>query len=84
MKNTQEITGRVIDTIRQKSSRNGNPRYLVVYETVNGDALHFYTGVDSLLGYSITNRNWTRDVSRARVGMHRGRRTLDSIEPVRG
>jgi hypothetical protein len=43
------ITGK-LSCERFDTSRNGNPRYLC-----NIDGTFFYTGVDSMNGYSITN-----------------------------
>lgn len=49
------ITGKLLNAERFDTSRNGNPRYLCVIQEPNDNTTMFYTGVDSMHGYGITN-----------------------------
>lgn len=47
--------GKVLELIRQKSSVNGNPRYILVIQNEQGHIDSVYTKPDSSFGYSATN-----------------------------
>jgi hypothetical protein len=49
------ITGKLINCERFDTSRSGNPRYLCCLLHTDGHSTMFYTGVDSMHGYGITN-----------------------------
>lgn len=73
MKNTSRHTG-ILEVIeRAPSSRNGNPRYVVRL-----DGITARTGVNSSLGYSITNYNG--DLVTADIGTVRGTVTIKNVE----
>ena len=72
MKNTTHHTGTLEIIERAPSSRNGNPRYVVRL-----DGYTCRTGVDSSLGYSITNFNGKRVT--ANIGTVRGTVTIENV-----
>lgn len=75
MKHTTHHTG-ILEVIeRAPQSRMGNPRYVVRL-----DGLTARTGVDSSLGYSITNYDGKR-VS-ADIGTVRGVVTIENVREV--
>ena len=47
--------GKVLELIRQKSSVNGNPRYIIIIQNEAGYIESVYTKPDSSYGYSATN-----------------------------
>jgi hypothetical protein len=51
---TKKLAGQILRIERLKSSYYGNPRYSVVLDTKDGVAA-YKTGVDAMVGYSITN-----------------------------
>ena len=72
-----QITGKLINVERFDTSRNGNPRYLCVIQN-DYDSVMFYTGVDSMLGYGITNY-LDKEIS-VNLKYKRGKLTLILIE----
>jgi hypothetical protein len=75
MKNKTQHIGllKIID--RLPSSVNGNPRYLLQI-----DGWTCRTGVDSMLGYSVTN--YDGEMVKAGIGTHYGQATVYFIERV--
>lgn len=73
MRNITRHTGTLEIIKRLKGSYMGNPRYLL-----SVDGYHCKTGVDSMLGYSVTNYDG-KQVS-ATIGSHYGVLTLDTIK----
>jgi hypothetical protein len=72
MKHITEHTG-ILEVIqREPSSVNGNPRYLVRLDGVTAK-----TGVDSSLGYSITN--FDGKLVMADIGLHYGTVTIEDV-----
>lgn len=68
-------TGELIHVVRERSSRNGNPRYRAIV-----DGVEFWTGVDSAHAYKLPNyRDKRVTVELKEV---RGRLTLASIKEV--
>jgi hypothetical protein len=64
---------------RLNNSANGNPRYFVRFETLDGERIGGKTATDSMAGYSV--RNWER-FGRATVRAHvtkAGRVIIDYI-----
>lgn len=64
---------------RLNNSINGNPRYLVSFETMHGEYIRGKTATDSMAGYSV--RNWEQ-LGRATVTTHTtkaGRVIIDYI-----
>lgn len=64
---------------RLNNSANGNPRYLVGFETMHGEYIRGKTATDSMAGYSV--RNWEQ-LGRATVRAHTtkaGRVIIDYI-----
>lgn len=73
MKNITRHTG-ILENVQQfDTSRNGNPRY-----TATVDGYSFYTGVDSVHGYSITN--YEGKLVTVTLAYQRGKVTLQSIQ----
>lgn len=75
MKNIETVTGILEYANRFDISRNGNPRYT---GCVSG--YEFFTGVDSLHGYSLTN--YVGHLVTITIGQHRGKTTLKHIEKL--
>lgn len=73
MKNVKQYTGILENVQRYDTSYNGNPRY-----SAEIDGRLFFTGVDSMHGYSITNYDG-KQVS-ITAGMHYGKLTIVAIE----
>jgi len=81
MKNLSSHTGTLVVIQREKSSINGNPRYLCfIDETGKGHGPRFYTAPDSSYGYSITNYENCR--VELTIGTYYGKPTLNSIKKV--
>ena len=72
-----KITGKLINAERFDTSRNGNPRYLCVIQN-DYDSVMFYTGVDSMHGYGITN--YQGKTITVELAYKRGKLTLQSIK----
>ena len=72
MKNTNVYNGKLQVIERMKNSLNGNPRYMIMVGTTVMD-----TGVDSSLGYSVTN--YANKEVIATAGMYRGKLTVSLI-----
>ena len=72
MKHTTTHTGILSVVERCPSSRNGNPRYLVML-----DGIAARTAADSPLGYSITNYR-DKEVT-ADIGLHYGTVTIENV-----
>lgn len=47
--------GKVLDLIREKSSRNGNPKYTFIIQLGDSSIMNVTTATDSSLGYAATN-----------------------------
>lgn len=74
-----QITGKLINAERFDTSSSGNPRYLCVIQN-EYDSVMFYTGVDSMHGYGITNHlNNTISVN---LQYKRNKLTLEKLETV--
>lgn len=74
MKNIQEYTGKLIETVREKTSAMGNPRYTALILTDSGYIVRATTTPNSALGYSVTNyenKNVTVEtkISRGKVAL---------------
>lgn len=74
MQSVQTYTGELLALIRQESSRNGNPRYLVHIEGVP----MAYTQPDSMLAYELPNYVGKRVT--VRIGWHYNRLQIDSLD----
>ena len=55
MANRREITGTLEGVQRERSSRNGNPRFSVTIDTGGAWAETYKTGVDASVAYEVTN-----------------------------
>lgn len=75
MKYVSQHTGTLIVVDRDKSSANGNPRYVVTL-----DGITCRTAVDSPLGYSITNYDGCKVI--ADIGKHYGTTTIKNVKRV--
>lgn len=49
------VVGRVIATERRKSSRNGNPAFMLTIQRPDGELRQHRTATDSMLAYAIEN-----------------------------
>jgi hypothetical protein len=76
MKNITSHTGLLVVVQRQASSRNGNPRYLVM---LDGHAASTMT--DCSLGYSITNFDGKQVT--ADIGTHYGTISIANVKLVK-
>ena len=79
MKNNTFPGARFVCADRLNNSTNGNPRYLVGFETMHGEYIRGKTATDSMAGYSV--RNWEQ-LGRATVRAHvtkAGRVIIDYI-----
>lgn len=83
MKDVETIEGYIGIIDRKRTSRNGNPRYMISIS--NGkvgdeyECVLAYTTPDSSLGYTVPNFREGQKV-RAEVGIHRGVVSLASLE----
>lgn len=76
MKNSiQTVTGTLTILRREKNSLNGNPRYLCMV-----DDKVFYTKVDSMHGYGISN--FDGELVAVDLQMHYNKLSLINIEAV--
>ena len=75
MRNITRHTGILKNVQRFDTSRRGNPRY-----TATVDGYTFYTGVDSVHGYSITNYEGKQ--VEVTIGYHRSKKTLNTIRKI--
>lgn len=75
-----QITGKLINAEYFDTSRSGNPRYICVIQN-DYDIIMFYTGVDSMHGYGITNH--LNDTIAVNLQYKRGKLTLDSLEAIK-
>lgn len=81
MKNISRHQGILRLIQREKSSINGNPRFLLyIDESGKGCGFSFVTAVDSSLGYWVQNYFDKKVI--VTIGTHYGRSTLASIERV--
>ncbi len=55
MANRREITGRLEGVQRERSSRNGNPRFAVTIDAGGTYSETYQTGVDASVAYEVTN-----------------------------
>lgn len=74
-----QITGKLINAECFDTSRNGNPRYICVIQN-DYDSVMFYTGVDSMHGYDITN-HLNKEIA-VNLQYKRGKLTLNSLEKI--
>lgn len=84
MQNVETVTGMMTIMDRAKTSRNGNPRFLVSITSGYGEnwtGVLCYTAPDSSIAYEIQNDDG-KEVS-AKVGLHRKTVTLDTYEVVK-
>ena len=73
MKNRTRHSGTFEIVRRERSSANGNPRYLC-----RCDGYYFYTAPDSALGYKV--KNFDGKPATVVIGTYHGRLTLESIQ----
>lgn len=74
MKDVETYIGELINIKRARSSKNGNPRWMVRIE----GAPICYTAPDDMLGYEVKNFKPGQRVS-ARIGWHYGTVTLSEL-----
>ena len=70
-------TGKVIELIRVKSSSMGNPRYIMVIQSDNGEVESVYTKPNSSHGYSASN--YLNKVVQYTTCIYRNTLSLDTI-----
>ena len=80
MKNLTVHNGTVQKITRMRSSRNGNPRYMVTVLEPGG-VIRACTTPDSSYGYSVKNLRDGDSVEMV-VGTHYGVQSIDSIKKV--
>jgi hypothetical protein len=73
MRDLRNLAGKLEVLKREPSSKNGNPRYLLLI-----DGQPCVTSPDSSLAYSITNYHGKN--VQATIGTHYGRATLDTVK----
>jgi hypothetical protein len=74
------IIGKLINCERFDTSRNGNPRYLCCILGNDGHSTMFYTGVNSMHGYGITN--YLNKNVKITCKYLRNKLTLQSLETI--
>lgn len=75
MKNITRHTGTLKIVRRMRSSRSGNPQYMLAL-----DGYTFRTPANSMLGFTVVDMDGARVT--ATIGTHRGCLTLNQIEEV--
>jgi len=83
MKNVKTYIGKISEIKKINNSSDGNPRYQFVINGYNGFFSYSFpakTGVNSMLGYSITN--YDGKLVEATLGTHYNSITLDSIKLI--